>query len=334
MNIEDLKTESFQKNWNLEELLARLDEYLEKLNQSIYQEKQSIDKTRFPVVFIVGVPRSGTTLLSQWLAATGEFCYPSNFISRFYKAPFLGGLIQELIFNKKYDYKNELNLSAENISFKSDLGKTVGILEPHEFWYFWRRFFNFPDIPVSNEIFSEKANFSDFIYEIDNFQSVFNKPFFVKSLIINPYILSFAKNMKNAIFLFIKRDPVENMISLLRTREKYFNDINIWYSFKPKEFEKLESLDPYMQVAGQVYFTNMKINEDLKEIPDSKKIITNYSDFCINPMLVYQELRNKLEMNNYSLLNSYSGPQMFNAALKPLSENNEFGKAYESVKTI
>ena len=42
--------------------------------------------TSATVVLVVGGPRSGSTVMMQWLASSGVFAYPSNLLSRFYRA--------------------------------------------------------------------------------------------------------------------------------------------------------------------------------------------------------------------------------------------------------
>ena len=147
MDIEKLKTLNYKKNEKLEHLLKFLNGALDLSNR--YQI--DINK-KYPIVFIIGTPRSGTTLLTQWLASLNLFCYPSNFISRFYKAPFVGAIIQEMLVNPDYAYKNELAFDT-SLSFQSDTGKTSGLTEPHEFWYFWRNYFEFPEIQTDIKTF-------------------------------------------------------------------------------------------------------------------------------------------------------------------------------------
>ena len=122
-----------------EELLREVNDLLGRAERDAVREISGPSK---PLVLIVGAPRSGTTLTLQWLAASGQFGYPTNFLSRFFGAPYLGARIQELLTNPEFDYRGELReLYAGAIDWSSQVGKTQGILQPHEFFYFWRRFF-------------------------------------------------------------------------------------------------------------------------------------------------------------------------------------------------
>ncbi|HRX04698.1 MAG TPA: sulfotransferase, partial [Anaerolineae bacterium] len=94
----------------------------------------------YPVVLVMGLPRCGSTLTMQWLAASGRFGYPSNLLSRFYAAPYVGARIQQLLTDPQFSFGDELHDLASAVGFDSTLGKTRGALAPNEFWYFWRRF--------------------------------------------------------------------------------------------------------------------------------------------------------------------------------------------------
>lgn len=285
--MEENKTVNYKKNSNLEFLLSELNS----LTKRDYEQENTLN---YPTLFIVGTPRSGTTLLTQWLASLNLFCYPSNFVSRFYSNPYIGFLIQEMLYNEEYSYKSELQVISSSTSFKSDVGKTSGPLEPHEFWYFWREHFQFPEIPIEEDEFLKNANFASFKQHIAKVQNYFKKPFFLKSLIMNWYIESFYKNIPNAIFLYIKRDSLDNMQSLLDVRKRYLGDEELWFSFKPKEFTKISDKNKYIQVAGQVEFTNKEIEKQLSNIPFENKLEINYKDFCENPQSTYFELKTKM----------------------------------------
>lgn len=243
------------------------------------------DTANLPIFFIVGVARSGSTILSQFLSTIKQLHYPSNLLSRFYYAPYVGSLLQKLFVD--YDYKSEL-LNHEDYlpKFSSDLGKTVGPLSPHEFWYFWRRFFEHGE--TQNVLL--KQDFKGFFDGLSSIQSVFPKPLFLKGMIFNWHLDQLYNWNKNSYFIFIKRDPYYNAQSLLLTRKKFFNDISKWYSFKPQEYGDLILKNPYEQVAGQVFYTNRSIEKCLYKIPAKNKIFINYEEFCDDTSIVLNYL--------------------------------------------
>ena len=141
MSIE--RSDKFKRNENLENLIKELYELLNPIEQ---KRIEGLNQIKLPLILINGVARSGTTLLMQWFANTGYFSYPTNLLSRFYGSPYIGAKIQQLLFDFKYNYNNELYDHSKMIEYESDLGKTKGPMAPNEFWYFWRRFFKFGNI--------------------------------------------------------------------------------------------------------------------------------------------------------------------------------------------
>ena len=86
----DERTETFSRNVRLEVLLKEINSSLWVAEKEILKEDQA---TEFPMLFVMGPMRSGTTLFMQWLANTGLVAYPTNLLSRFYQAPIIGAKI-------------------------------------------------------------------------------------------------------------------------------------------------------------------------------------------------------------------------------------------------
>lgn len=274
----DLRKQEHKKNQELESIFPEMENILGSA------EKIILDKYLAPqkkIYLIFGCARSGTTLLYQYLAATGLFTYPSNIISRFYYAPYIGARIQQLLID--FDSKNEIFKNSADINFNSTLGKSTGPLQPHEFWYFWNRFFEFKEIQKLNKEEINKVNWSLLKKELHAFESVFDKPILMKAMNLNWHIKDLATNFNNIHFIFIKRDTVYNAQSLLLAREKYFGNRNDWYSFKPPNYSGFSKLPIEEQLINQVNFTNNDIENQLEKLDSSKVSIINYTDFCKSP---------------------------------------------------
>lgn len=262
----------------------------------------------FPIVVVVGVPRSGTTLLTQWIAQSGHFCYPTNFLSRFYQAPTIGGMIQRMLFEREMQFKDEFAdiIAARHTNFSSDLGKTQGALSPHEFWFFWRRFFRFPDVPSSEKVFARSARFGEFAVACGKIQHVFRKPFLLKGLIMWPYLATFANQCPRVKIVYIYRNAEANIASLLKARKCYFGNQSTWYSFKPRQFARLKNLNATRQVVGQYRLINESIRAALDRIPADRKLTVEYDDFCRNPAKTYRRLAHMC-----GIPKRYTGPSSF-----------------------
>lgn len=302
------RTKKFRRNEDLEDLLKELNELLEPVENNIIRQYET---PKYPLVLLVGCARSGSTLMMQWLANTGEFAYPTNFLSRFYAAPYIGAKIQQMLTNPKYKFRDEFSDFGSPIAFSSELGKTSGVLAPNEYHYFWRRFFKYGEIQYLDEIDLEEVDTREFCAELAAMEAALEKPLAMKGLIINWNIPFVHRLLPHAIFIHIKRNPIYNAQSLIEARENFLRDRDQWYSFKPPEYHLLERLDPYQQVAGQVYFTNRAIEQGLTSVNNRNWMTIEYEDFCQFPEKTYQAVKDKLTVHGYDILSKYEGPKHF-----------------------
>ncbi len=316
--MSEKRIKEFSRNVSLEDLLNEVNEDLSTVESKLLIAQ----KLNYPLIFIVGPHRSGTTLMMQWLANL-ELAYPTNLLSRFYKAPIMGAKLQLLLADERYNYRDELKDFNSSIDFSSNNGKTKGALAPNEFWYFWRRFLPFDDIdylPTSKLL--EESDIELMKAEFAGMMNVFEKPMALKAMILN-YNIDFLNQLfEKAIFIYTKRDPLTNIESALKARERQLGSIDKWYSFKIPEYSELSKLNPYEQVAGQIYHINKAVERGLSKVPEHKKMTVNYEDFCENTELFFNELKGKLAQNGYNLDQSYSLPKSFELTRSCVDDQN------------
>jgi hypothetical protein len=292
-------------------------EYLRGLLEPIEQQAiaggSDLKKTKLPVVFIMGCPRSGTTLLLQYLASSRAFAYPTNFLSRFYYAPYVGARIQRMLY--EYDTTGEIcpttDRSAE--SFDSNLGKTQGPLAPHEFWYFWRQYLQFGETQYLTSENLAASDGASFAAELRALHSLYDQPFVMKGMLLNWNIPFLASLFPESRFLFIQRDSYQNANSLLRARRTFFGDTKRWYSMKPPGVEQIVGEPPEVQVAWQVMDTNAAIAAGLDQLESDRFLRIQYEDFCSMPEDTLQAINDCWHPLEYNLENlparfSASGP--------------------------
>ena len=286
---------AFKKVKNLELVLKELNNEL----KDSFSNDFSLPKK--PIILIMGCARSGSTLLLQFLAESGLFSYPTNLIARFYKNPYLGIKVQQALLD--FDPLNQIGFNLDEKKFDSNLGKTIGALAPSEFWYFWREYFNFSKSNFNyldkNEL--SKIDVNEFLKKVAAFETLTSKPLVMKGMMLNWNIPFLHSIYDKFIFINLKREPLSNANSLINAREKYFSDKEVWYSFKPKEFEILKK-EPYQkQVVGQVYYTNKAVDDGLKNVPASNVIDITYEKFCNNPYCIIENLKEKYTALGFTL---------------------------------
>ena len=306
---DEKRAAAFKRNIELERLLKSLNGALSPAEESLLATASDLGPDH-PLVFIMGPLRSGTTLFMQCLAHSGIVAYPSNLLSRFYGAPAIGAQIQLLLTDSRYNYRNELLGFESSISFESENGKTTGALAPNEFWYFWRRFLPFQELDwLSDEELFRVVDKDALVQELTTLTRVYDKPFALKSMILNYNIPFLNAIFEKALFIQLKRDPVTNVASILDARKRQLGSEKEWYSFKIPEYPKLKSLDPITQSAGQVHYINSAVTKGIAALDQQRQLVVQYEDFCESPGNVFDELAMKLGIAESD--KAYRGPDRF-----------------------
>lgn len=297
IHLTEKRTESFQRNMALEELLFGLNGDLQPSEQALLQRYR--DKAmEYPLILVMGPLRSGTTLFTQWLANTGLVAYPTNLLSRFYQAPILGAKIQLMLTDTRFNFRDELGEFAQRAEYTSENGKTKGVLAPNEFWYFWRRFLPDPERDVwPDEELRRGFDSKTMLAELAGVMKVFQKPFAAKGMLFN-YNIPFLDSIFNKVlFVQLKRDPVANVASVLEARKRQLGSEKAWYSFKIPEYEQLKDANPITQAAGQVHYINKAVAQGISIVDESRRLVVEYEEFCTNPRKVFDELTTKLGLS-------------------------------------
>lgn len=313
MNLSEVRASVFQRNKFLEGLLTELSADLQPAENLLISRNVECSTMQYPLIFIMGPLRSGTTLFTQWLANTGLVSYPTNLLSRFYQAPIIGAKIQILLTDPRYNFRDELGEFIQRAEYCSENGKTKGVLAPNEFWYFWRRFLSEPERDVwSDDELQVGMDTQTMLAELAGIMDVFQKPFAAKGMLFNYNIPFFDAILDKAIFIQIKRDPIANVASVLEARTRQLGSEHEWYSFKIPEYERLKNFDPVTQAAGQVHFINKAVTEGLSAVSDTRKLVVEYEDFCLRPNEYFEQLKTLLGCADIP----YLGPEQFSESRK------------------
>lgn len=249
------------------------------------------NSNKFYPTFIVGSPRSGSTFLHQYIASTFDIEYVTNYIAKFWGNPTIGYILQsEMLNNQKENFVS---------SFKSNLGYSdTSLLEPHEFGYFWNRWFNNTYSHYSS--IDENIN-SKLQNEIFALLNTSNTNWVFKNMTLSLKIPLIKKLFPNCKFIYIKRDLLSNALSIYNARIQMYNSVESWWSLIPKEIEKIQKLPPEEQVVAQVYYINKQIEEDLHKLSSDDYLQIDYDLFKTNVKGYTTQLKQLLgaEIKNY-----------------------------------
>lgn len=226
-----------------------------------------------PILFIVGVPRSGTTLLYQLMAKHLDVVYVTNEVARYWLAPL---------------WALRRNEPETRIDFRSHLGRSEGSAAPHEFGWFWE--YHAPLEGLHHRVGAELGVFDwDSIRaELEGIAGWSGRPLVLKSLVAVDYHISqFARELQGASFIRIERDPRFTAQSLLEARRNRYGDERVWWSIRPRDVDSWLDRDPVEQVAHQIADVSREIEAGLAALPAERRFSLSYENLVADP---YKEI--------------------------------------------
>lgn len=302
------KAEPFRANQKLNALLDELREHLMPVQERLGDR---FEAPRWPVSLVVGNPRSGTTLLLQFLASTGAFAYSTNVMTRFAYAPYIGALIQQMLFCPEYDFHGDFSDIQSSVNFDSNQGKSKGALAVNEFQHFFRCYLpHFDPLTLSREECAA-VDTRRMRRDLASIEWALGKPFATKGFMLQFNLGYFHEAIPELFVVHVQRESLFVMQSLLLAREEYYGSRDIWYSVKPRQYDRLKTMDVHHQIAGQVYFTERAIGEGLAAIPSAHQLTVRYESLCSDPRGLYDHIVEKYAQLGCELDRSYRGPGTF-----------------------
>ncbi|MBO6536442.1 MAG: sulfotransferase [Balneolaceae bacterium] len=236
-------------------------------------------------VFIIGAPRSGSTLIYQAVVAEFGFSYLSNRHCTWFGAPWL---IEQ--------YTDALSNYRNSLSFDSKFGGTKGWYSPSECGNYWYRFFQKHPQFVSKKSFSEKAA-KALQQSVSVLSKSANKPILFKNLMNVLRLEPLLDVFPNALFIVIERSPIDIAHSILEARFKLYQDYNEWFSVEVPNIQALKNEPPEVQVVEQIRSIYQLIQRQASTHP-SQFMTLNYEQFCATPNKVIEKLQEFFEKHD------------------------------------
>ena len=228
--------------------------------------KYSKSKIKHQPVFIVGSPRTGSTVLYQALTNQSDVLYFDNLTCRLNRIVFLGFWLSNKIYGKR----------AHNC-FRSVHGNTSrgGGHAPSEcggFWYRWlptdRHFINYEDL--------DYINCEQIKKEITAVTNYFDRPIVFKNLNSGQRLRLLNKLFPKAKIVFIRRENFYTAQSVLLSKRKLGIPDNKFWSIMPRNVKELENLEWADQIARQIYYLEEQILKDSKLFPKANCFEIDY----------------------------------------------------------
>jgi hypothetical protein len=311
----------FSKDPAGEDLLERLNAALAPVEEPGYLELEE----EYPTLHIVGVPRSGTTLLYQVVAAGLEVGYVDNLVAAFWRAPVLGLRLAR-----------KLETGRLDPSYDSAFGRTRGVGEPHEFGYFWNHHLRYPGLSALPAGHEEEIDWARLRTVLVNMAHWNGGPMAFKPMLLTWHLERMLREMPLTCFVWIRRDLHETALSLLEMRKSLFGSYEGWASLRPHGEDWLADEPPWRQVAGQVVALERTIEHATASLGSTDVLQVEYEELCARPGDVLERIRALLRGKGFEPARRGSLPDRFEPSRRDPLEA-EFGslvdEALEHYKT-
>ena len=280
---------------------------------SLEAELETETEERQANVFIMGLPRSGTTLLTQLLYKNTDLYCTNNLIARFWKTPLVGAQLSKYTVSETTsDY------------YRSDYGRTSEIDHPHEFSWFWHDLLAVQGVgQYEPEKASSSIDWKKVRTKIINLNTILEGGLVFKPMeLIGFHLPRFAELLKRALFIYVRRDPMDVALSIFKARKAHgLGQDSWWGSFPPKAiYNQLKQKRETLQVAHQVLYFKSLYEKKFGMVSREQVLQTNYESVCAHPAEFLDQLKNQANQIGGSIAITHA-PQPFSPAPKKPEES-------------
>jgi hypothetical protein len=266
--------------------------FLEKLNAILepHADADLLDlEERFPTLHVVGVPRSGTTLLYQVVASGLEIGYVNNLVAATWRAPVYGIRLSR-----------KLELDRLESSFESSFGRTSHAQEPHEFGYFWNTQLRYPDLCERPPEHEDTIDWDHLRRVLLNMAHASGCPMAFKPMLLTWHLERMLKEMPRTCYVWIRRDQKQAALSLLGMRHSLFGRYDRWASLRPGGPDWLGDEPPWRQVAAQVIVLDRLLERTYERLGDEHMLVLGLDELCASPERTLERIRELLRSKGFA----------------------------------
>ncbi|HYQ73018.1 MAG TPA: sulfotransferase [Gammaproteobacteria bacterium] len=221
-------------------------------------------------IFIVGTPRSGTTLIYQTVTTAFKTVYFCNYAEMRNYAPLSATLLG---YFQIIRYKS---------GFNSNFGQSKGRFAPSQGDWLWRSL-----LATDTAVDSTAWDLERGRTVINQLHKLFRVPFVNKSIYMAVNIPILNKMFPNALYIRVQRKLLDNSVSQLKNLRKNGTEQNaagdIWVSAKPGNYEELLPLPDEQKVVRQLLGLQHDMDVSFSEINSMNVLTLDYEVFCNNP---------------------------------------------------
>lgn len=281
-------------------------------------KKYSSTTLKHQPIFIIGAPRTGSTILYQILTNCFDILYIDNTVDIWHRNFFFG-----------FQKSHKIYGNTSHNSFTSEFGITSlsgghAPAESGDFWYRWlprnKHFIDFKEIGDTS-----KQEIYNNIVSVINY---YNKPLLFKNLNAGQRLRMIKEIFPNAKFIYVKRHMLFTAQSILTAKRKTGVADNQFWSIMPKNVEELKTLPWAEQIVKQIYFLELQIEEDSSLFKDV--LIIQYQDILKNTKEVIEDVQ---QFASLDYRTDYAEPIIKGGDYQSINDN-DFKKLKSEIKNL
>lgn len=223
-------------------------------------------------IFIIGAPRSGTSLLYELMITRFRFAYMSNAAHRFFQTP----ITATRLFRSA--------ITGWQGNFTSKFGHIDGWGAPNEGGWIWQRWL--PDSDWRDGKDLSETTISELQQLVAGLSQSLDAPFLNKNVMHSNRLQLMNRIWPNALFVEVQRDVLDNARSIVRAErtsggpEKHGDD---WWSVRPKLAAQYAGRKDTIRAVAQTAGVAQDIARDASCIGDNRVLRVQYTQLCQEP---------------------------------------------------
>ncbi|MGM0505230.1 MAG: sulfotransferase family protein [Bacteroidota bacterium] len=231
-------------------------------------------------VFIIGVPRTGSTFSYQLITNRYDVSYFDNLVDIMHSFPLTGFYYSYKMFGNK-----------PHNCFKSKSGNTLsyGLHCPGEAGNYWYRFFKKQQYLVRPEDLTS-ATKQQLKAEIESVIKRYKKPLVIKNLANSLRLRLLKELFPNAKIIIIDRNLKDTARSIAKIRKKKSVSRNEFWSIYPPEIKDMNFHDESERIHQQIHSVKKYIENDIKHFPPENVLHIQYENLINSPEQILNNL--------------------------------------------
>ena len=238
------------------------------------------EKTYEDPIFIVGTPRSGSTILYQFLSLVLDITYTTN---------------KWALFPRSFPLFPS-NFSHQPINeFENHYGNGKHLMSIQEGGNIFDIWFASTGNHYCDRLSRQRLQaFRAYFHKIS---AISKKKCLLKNTRNSLRLKVIKQAFPNAKFIFVIRDLRYVSQSMLEGRKFLYGSYDKNFTVVPKEWNQFSHLSNPAQVASQAYFIEKQIRDDLKDVDESRIFQVQYRDFCCRPFEISKLIAHKFSVD-------------------------------------